>query len=180
MKIRQFENEQDKQDRFLLLLNPIYKNLERYALSISSNYEDAKELVAETVFNAFQNFDTLRHEGQFLSFLFTIAYRINLKRYKQQKYEDIDEYSDFLENNELTPEEEFDLKVLKDAINRLPQVEKDCIILSEINGFKHSEIAEITGLTVSNIKDKIHRAKKMLQKMILDNTNKIELRNEVN
>ncbi len=40
---------QQKQQRFLELLDREYERLERFALSMTRNREDAKELISETV-----------------------------------------------------------------------------------------------------------------------------------
>ncbi|MBI5323717.1 MAG: hypothetical protein HZB41_00270 [Ignavibacteriae bacterium] len=52
----------DKKVRFMELLNPVYKRLERFAMSIAQSTEDAKDIVSETVLIAYQSFDSLKNE----------------------------------------------------------------------------------------------------------------------
>jgi RNA polymerase sigma-70 factor, ECF subfamily len=48
--------------------------------------------------------------------------------------------------------------------DRLPEIEKTVIVLSELEGFKNSEIAEILGVSLATVKIRLHRARDRLRK----------------
>ena len=118
----------DKQDLFLELYEPQRERLWRYCLSISFNYEDAKELLAETTYQSYINFDKVRNENAFLSYMFTIASRINNNRTKNSRieywrFEDLDN----LTGNSETPENLLEYKEMYLSLKTLPNDQKEAI-----------------------------------------------------
>ena len=151
--------------RFMELLNPVYERLERFALSMTRNRDDAKDIVGETILKALAQFDSLRNEQAFLSFLFTIASRIFYRELKRRdKYQivgtqDIDE----LFGDRLSPEDQSDLSLLFEAAEFLPVKHKEALFLYYLTGFSQKEIAEIQKTTATNVKLRIFRARRKLR-----------------
>jgi RNA polymerase sigma-70 factor (ECF subfamily) len=48
-------------------------------------------------------------------------------------------------------------------VDRLPEPYRTVIVLSEIEGFKNLEIADILGLSLDNVKIRLHRAREKLR-----------------
>ena len=163
----------DKKEKFMQLLEPVYKRLERFAMSIARSTDDAKDIVSETVLIAYQNFDSLKQEQAFLSYLFTIAYREKIKYDKSMKKE----FSSTTLLNELidhkpSPEDLTDVHFLYDALNKLSSKTKDAVILAEIVGLSHKEIAKVQSTSVAVIKVRIHRGKRRLASLLGVSANK--------
>jgi RNA polymerase sigma factor (sigma-70 family) len=157
-----------KQEKFMNFLKPVQKNLERFALSISDNYDDAKDLIAETVFEAYKNFDSLKNEQAFLSYLFTIARRLRYANYRKRKKVntvDIDS-QDNLISNIVSPDIELDIKFFHEALKILSDKEREAFVLSEINDLLLKEVAIIQNSTLAAVKVRIYRAKKKLEKYL--------------
>lgn len=55
---------------------------------------------------------------------------------------------------------------LEQAINQLPERARTVLILYDIEGYRHSEIAEITGMAVGSSKAQLHRARKLVRKAL--------------
>ena len=51
-------------------------------------------------------------------------------------------------------------------IDRLPETDKAVIVLSELEEFKNSEIAEILGISLDTVKIRLHRARERLRKVL--------------
>ena len=51
-------------------------------------------------------------------------------------------------------------------VNHLPESLRSVIILSDISEFSQREIAEILGITVENVKIRLHRARKKLKALL--------------
>lgn len=157
----------DKKVQFMELLNPLYKRLERFAMSIAHSTDEAKDIVSETVLTAFENFETLKEEKAFLSFLFTIAYREKIKYDKMYKHSSFDSsLIDELIDHKPSPEDLTDVRLLYDAIDKLSTKTKDAVILAEIVGLSHKEIAKIQTTSTAVIKVRIYRAKKKLASLL--------------
>lgn len=70
--------------------------------------------------------------------------------------------------NKLTTTHQYsDLQViLHEALDQLPEIQKAVVLLRDYEGYNYTEIGEITGLTESQVKVYIYRARKFLQKYI--------------
>ncbi len=146
-----------EKEKFLNLLKPVYRQLERFALSIARDYDSAKDIVSETVLEALEGYAKLRNEKAFLSYLFTIAKRKQIDYYRKNgRMNAISSYeSDNYPSYEQSPEKYTDTQLLREAMKELDDDSREALVLFEFSGFRQSEIAEIQGTTVSNIKVRI-------------------------
>ena len=55
---------------------------------------------------------------------------------------------------------------VQDKICLLPETFRDVLVLSDTMEMTHQEIADILGITVSNVKVRIHRARKVFKKIL--------------
>lgn len=147
---------------------PLYSRVWKFILSISKTNDEARETMSETVLIAYEKYETLRNEKAFLSFLFTIASRItyaNRKKRSRLVLKENIEFEDYT-SNELSPEEATDLKILYKYLDVLPDVQKEALILLEVFGFNRNEIAEIQGTNLTNVKIRLYRGRKKLEKIL--------------
>jgi RNA polymerase sigma-70 factor (ECF subfamily) len=81
---------------------------------------------------------------------------------KQGSFDDVNEetYSIKSEYSDLQ-------EVLHQAIDQLPEDQKAVILLRDYEGYAYDEIAEITGMTVSQVKVYIFRGRKFLKKYLV-------------
>ncbi len=153
---------------FLELFEPLKPKLERFSLCLTGDKEDAKDIVAETVMIAYERIETLHSKKALLSFLFTIARRVNIEKYRKTyrfKLIDIIEFDEMFSNAE-TPEDILTIKELYVALSEIDSDKAEALVLAEIEGFSHKEIALAQQCSVANIKVKIYRAKKQLAKLL--------------
>ena len=52
---------------------------------------------------------------------------------------------------------------LERAIQQLPKNARNVFVLSEVEGYKQREVAEMTGVAEGTVKAQLHRARKLLQ-----------------
>lgn len=157
----------DKNDEFFMLLEPVLNDLENFLLSLTRNRYSARDLVNETVLEAYKNFENLKHKEAFLSFILSIARRMYWTAKKKEKRFNFTERQQFdeLYARNLSPEELTDLNFLYDALEKINVVQKEAFILGTIMGLSHKEIAKIQNTTIANVKVRIFRAKRELRKI---------------
>jgi RNA polymerase sigma-70 factor (ECF subfamily) len=171
-----------KHEEFLALYEPQQERLERFVLYLTRNRETARDVVGETVLIAYENFEKMHDRQAFLSFLFTIASRVfknsreHNERFKKAEAQDIGE----LLCTRDSPETLADVQFLHEAIHRLPEDYREAIILAEIMGFSHKEIAEIQNARVAGVKVRIFRAKQKLRAMLLPKEKSPAFKNSFN
>jgi RNA polymerase sigma-70 factor (ECF subfamily) len=157
----------NKQKIFLELFEPVRDNLSRFCNAIAGNREDALDLASETILEAYKRFDSVRHPEAFVSFLFSIASRMNIKRKKRAtRFSPLDPSEDRWQANEALPDTKLEVKMLYEALEKLPEKQKRTVVLFEINGFSLEEIKEIQGGTLSGVKSRLKRGREKLKELL--------------
>jgi RNA polymerase sigma factor (sigma-70 family) len=142
------------------------------ALRILNNEEDAQDAAQESFIKAYQQIHQFEGKSKFSTWLYTIVYRTAISKLKENKIETISISNSINENypqDYATPQlEQLQLedeqKYVKQAIQRLPKMEALLITLFYINENTVREIHGITGLSLANIKIKLFRARKKLER----------------
>ena len=157
-----------KQDNFMLLYQPCHARFARFCRAISRNNEDAKDLMADTVLEAFEKFANLRLPESFLYFLFGMAVRINRKKLRRLKFRGIfnQEKAENIKDYSANPEISMELTLLLEAMQKLPLEHREALTLFEISGLSLKEIQEIQGVSLSAVKARISRARQKLSKLL--------------
>ncbi|PCJ83508.1 MAG: RNA polymerase subunit sigma-24 [Flavobacteriales bacterium] len=148
-----------------------YKDLAyTIALRIVRSSEDAEEVAQDSFLKAYQNLNAFKGTSRFSTWLYTIVYNTAVSKTRKKQLEMAPVDDELIENytpdlsasplDELKGDEQ--KKYVKAAIDRLPKTEALLITLYYLDECTVEEIYEITGLSVSNIKVKLHRARKKL------------------
>ncbi|RLD46004.1 MAG: RNA polymerase sigma factor [Bacteroidetes bacterium] len=99
------------------------------------------------------------------SYLFTAAYHTMIDYIRKDRKGNVDD--GFLERELVEYNSYSDIQeVLKDALEKLPEVQKSVILLRDYEGYNYKEIGEIVGLNESQVKVYIYRARVALKKYI--------------
>jgi RNA polymerase sigma-70 factor (ECF subfamily) len=129
------------------------------------HHEDAQDVVQ----NAFEKLWLNREKVIFSkarSYLFTVAYRNMIDIIRKVKR--IDWVESVPEQVQHSTTKNFELRdSLNLGLNQLNDIQKSVILLRDYEGYAYKEIAEITGLTVAQVKVYIYRARKKLQQVLV-------------
>lgn len=139
-------------------------NVYRFILKNIKNKYDAEDIVQSAFERMWEVRDQVNNEKS-KSFLFTIAYRrmIDLIR-KNAKME----YKESVGDGQLTATIYVGLKkTLNDALAQLTDIKKAVVLLKDYEGYSYEEIGQITGLSASQVKVYIHRARVELKNYIV-------------
>jgi len=148
-----------------------YKNMAyTIAIKIVKNTEDAEEVAQDSFLKAYQKLDTFKGNSKFSTWLYTIIYRNSISKIRKKKIitTDIDSYVvdnyttdfDFPQIEAIKNGEQ--KKYIAAAIDNLSETDALLITLFYLNENSVEEIEQITGLTKTNVKVKIFRARKKL------------------
>lgn len=140
------------------------------ALKLLKKPEEAEELAQDTFIKAYQKIDSYEGKSKFSTWLYSITYnaciselrkrRIEFRSLEEQRLSDQDEQKMLNYFSETKKEDQE--KYLKLALGKLPEDDQVLLTLYYYEDQSMDEISVITGLTVSNIKVKIHRARKRM------------------
>lgn len=158
----------EQQELFLALLEPLYDRLERFCRVLTRNNEEAKDVLSDTLLEAYRSFGTLKNDKAFLSFLFTIAGRMYKRRFRKRRFAgEYDERSArAIPDRAPTPDVSADIALLYDAIGRLPEKQREAVIMFELLDLPLEDIRRIQGGTLSALKVRLMRARRRLTVML--------------
>jgi RNA polymerase sigma-70 factor (ECF subfamily) len=162
------KDRQVKQQRFMDLLDPVHDRLARFAHALTRNRETARDLVQETLLIAYEHFDELKDESAFASWMFTIARRNFHKLNKRESFlEEYDENAaEKIEDTNIQPDVAMDIRILYDALARLPESQREAVVMFEISGLTLEEIHAIQGGSLSGVKSRIARGRRKLASLL--------------
>lgn len=132
--------------------------------SILHNDEDCADAIQSGILKAYQKLDTLRNDKYFKTWLTRIVINECYQIIRSaQKYVPLEEYPGWDAGAVSAAEEESEVML---ALVQLNEKYRIPIVLHEIEGYSHKEIAEILGLSETNVGNRIFRGKKILRKWL--------------
>lgn len=139
----------------------IYKGCYLY----TTPHATLNDLYQEVVINLWKAYPKFRNECKISTWIYRIALNTCISFIRKEKnIPEIVTLSQIADRIEETDETQVMLKRLYSMINRLGQLEKS-IVLLYLEDKSYEEIAEITGLTLTNVATKLSRIKDKLRKM---------------
>lgn len=141
-------------------------------MRILRNREEAEEAAQDVFVKGFKILKTLKDHTKFPNWILKIAYTISIdrSRLKNIKKTDINQVNEAVHQQFDTPFELASLEnrkeILARIINKLEAQEAAVITLFYLQEKPVKEISEITGMTLSNVKVKLYRARNSLRLMI--------------
>ena len=140
------------------------------ALKILHSREDAEEVAQDAFVKAYQSLSGFKNEAKFSTWLYRIVYNSAISKVRKKKLElsplddsTINNYSDdSVDSNFFLVEEPDQFELLQKALQSLPEDENVIVSLFYQNDNSIEDISAITGLTVANVKVKLHRIRKKL------------------
>ncbi len=139
--------------------------LYRFLLKNIGNKETAKDLVQESFMRLWEKRNNFAYNKS-KTYLYTTAYHTLIDHVrKQNRNADCEISENVSVVNSLNYSDLND--VLNIAVERLPQKQKAVILLRDYEGYSYKEVGEITGLSETQVKVYIFRARTTLRKYIV-------------
>lgn len=155
---------------FELIVNRYKDMVFTIARRITRSNEDAEEVAMDTFMKAYSALASFRKESKFSTWLYRIAHNTAISSARKRKIivtslndELIENYSeDRIKDDMNTLRNEEQSVLLNKALEHLPVGDSLLINMFYADKLTIEEISEITGLSISNVKVKLHRVRKKL------------------
>jgi RNA polymerase sigma factor (sigma-70 family) len=151
----------------------LQKNLKYFAYTLTSNYEDAQDLVQETYLKALTNRDKFTANTNLKAWTFTIMKNTFINNYRQSvRNNTILDKTDDLYYLNLTKESGIGLPdadiSAKDIQREIKRIDEDQRMPFEMynQGYKYKEIAEKLNLSIGTVKSRIFFTRKKLMEAL--------------
>lgn len=176
-KLTMDNRQTSKQKEFSEAYMPLHDRLVRFVQSQIWSNEDVKDIVNETVLQTYERFNTIKNRQALLSYMFTIASR-QVYKFIRRKHVIPDHRYTFNENivdSDATPDTKLEAKELFESLLKLPDAQREALVLFQISGLSINEIQQIQGVSVSAVKSRLARGREALRKffdeaVLIDNS----------
>ena len=147
-------------------------------LRMAKSDSEAEDLTQEVFLLLFRKIHTFRGEARFSTWLHRLTSNLVLMRFRKKRYPEVslDAALEFGEKDsgplaeiggpDLQLSGVIDHVNLTRAIEQLPDGYKEVFILHDVEGYEHTEIAEILGRTIGNSKSQLFKARLRLRELL--------------
>lgn len=151
---------------------PLKDKIFRLALCITFDREESEDITQDTLVRVWERRNEWHQIENIEAYCLTICRRmavdyVRKKKLKSDKEQDIANYQFSFVHTETTPDEILDQRqrvmAVQQLIDQLPEVQRTIIQLRDIEGMRYDEIALSTGLTETQVKVYLHRARKKIR-----------------
>lgn len=146
-------------------------NVYRFIVKNLKHEDDARDVVQASFEKMWINREKVENERS-KSYLFTVAYHQMIDLIRKNKRIKLDQ--DFSSSLKTTREPHTEIKkILNEALYRLSETQRSLVLLKDYEGYSYEEIAEITSLSISQVKVYLHRARIQLKNYLVKPENVI-------
>jgi RNA polymerase sigma-70 factor (ECF subfamily) len=152
-----------------------YNPVRKFILAYVKDEWAADDLIQETFIKVQKNLKTIKDPSKTSSWIFRIAHNLCHDHYRQSKRSSLNQRNiqqEIVPFKEAVVQKELEQQQMgecvQDKMDLLPPDYRSVLILSDIMAFSHKEIAEILEISVSNVKVRIHRARRKFRTILED------------
>jgi len=160
------------------IFNVVYRYL--------GDYDEAADVTQETFINAYRHFNRFRGDARVFTWLYQIAVnqcrnRVRQRDRAQQHHaESLDqprlrssaggetarEVADLTHAPQTILEAREMQRLIASAVQSLPPEYREVVLLRDMQGLSYNDIAQVSGLTLDNVKTRLSRARAMLRRKL--------------
>lgn len=136
----------------------------RFVLKSIKDTHKAEDIVQDSYEKLWKNVDNVDAK-KVKSYLFTTAYHTMIDRLRKEKRSLFTEEVTYQEEGHESNYSDLS-EILKEAVNKLPEIQRMVVLLRDYEGYSYKEISKLTNLSESQVKVYIYRARVFLKKYI--------------
>ena len=159
---------------FAALVDKHRDNAFTLAFRITGNREEAEEIAMDSFVKVYRSLGSFRNDSKFTTWLYRIVHNESISALRKKEPESaplddhlIENYSDGETHEYIsTLDENEQQEIIRRALDQLPPEDNMLITLFYMDDQSIGEISQITGLSQSNIKVRLHRTRKKLYQIL--------------
>jgi RNA polymerase sigma-70 factor (ECF subfamily) len=165
---------------YVELVNRYKDKLLNFIFPYFGEIEQAEDIVQDTMIKLYEKKHYYKEIAKFSTWIYTIARNLantELRKKSRTKIMYLSQMSNYKKDYDLKSsdpelnkniENEFLMKEIHAAIDKLPENYKSVIVLRDIQGLDYEQISNIIGVPLGTVKSRINRARLQLQVDLMD------------
>lgn len=149
---------------------PCHEPFVRYCSALAFGKMDVEDLMQDVLLAAYHQFEQIRKKDQMLHYLIRCARNRCISHWRKKRFQTelLEKYEDRMRAKGVSADTLLEIQWLYRCLDRLPNHQKEALILFEISGFSMKEIAQMQSSSEGAVKTKISRGRKKLQTLLDD------------
>jgi len=179
------EREIERCEAFEEIVSRYQRQIFNLVYNYVGDYDDAADLAQDVFINAYRAFHTFRGDCKLFTWLCQIATNLcrshHRKRQREGRYlgpslnepfeDDAGDLTPWeMPDETYSPSRHYDRYELQREVRRaiaaLPPTHREVVLLRDIEGLSYQEVADATGLPLSVVKTRLHRARVALRRLL--------------
>src|SRR4051812_8847852 len=169
-----------REDGFEELARRYQRPIAAYVYRMVGDYDAALDLTQEVFIKVYNSLARYRPEFKFSTWIYKIAHNSavdHLRRYGTREQSLTREFEGeprelLLESRRLSPEQESERRERREEIEhvvrQLPSAYKELILLRHSHDMSYDEIADVTGLPLGTVKNRLFRAREVMRQQFVE------------
>ncbi len=157
----------DRREDFDRLAFAHFGELRRVAVRVCEDRETSDDLVQETYLRAWRSFDKFEPGTNCRAWLFRIFFNVRSEYRRSQARRPLVFPLHYVKESTLPSQTDtsldFTLEEIKQAFAELPEPFQIAVLLSDVEGLKYREIAEVLNVPVGTVMSRLSRGRRMLR-----------------
>ena len=172
--VKRLQNREEK--AFRELVGKVYDGVVKIAIGFMHNRTDAEDIAQDVMVEVHQSIHKFREEASLKTWIYRITVNKSLNAIRKTKRQnlqaDVSEITD--KGNNHKPEDESQTEkreralVLHKALDALPKNQRVAFTLAKYEDMSYQQIAGLMQISLPSVESLMHRAKKNLQKKLLN------------
>ncbi|MEQ9216873.1 MAG: RNA polymerase sigma factor [Cyclobacteriaceae bacterium] len=165
-----------KKEWFEILIRRYNQTLYRVIRGYNVAEDDIEDIMQEAYLRAYENLDQFRGNSTFSTWLIRIGINETLQLKRKSKHFTLKVEDDEVQNKMMQIQDTQPMQpsnpaarvLIEKVIDRLTEKYKIVFVLHELEGLDNEEISQCLGISLSNVKVRLFRARKMLRDELLN------------
>ena len=169
-----------REDGFEELVRRYQRPIAAYVYRMVGDYEAALDVTQEVFIKVYNSLRRYRSEFKFSTWIYRIAHNSaidHLRRYSTRGQSltnefDGEPYDLPIESRRLSPEQESERAErraeIEQVVRQLPTAYRELVLLRHSHDLSYDEIAEITGLPLGTVKNRLFRAREVMRQQFVE------------
>ncbi len=150
--------------KLAVLFNRHHAGLFRYAMRMTGQREWSEDLVQEIFVRVLRYRETYRDGNLFTTWVYRIARNAYIDQARKRRREvHTEEPVDLPVNPSNGLEQNQDLELLRQALDKLPEAQRELLVLARFQQMPYEQIAALLEIETGTVKTRVHRAVKQLR-----------------
>ena len=155
-----------------LLAHRYLRGCRAVALAVTGNVVEAEDVAHDAIIAAIERIDRCREPARFGPWLFQIVRNRARDAVRTKRFNSSGSIADSDLTVEADQPRQLELRETRDrlleALEQLPPMQREAVLLHDLEGWKHHEVAERLGLPEGTIRSHVHHARRRLRALLTD------------